>query len=144
MGFECGPCHDARELMIGQTTVPGVRTLVEEVENLSLDVKRRCPHAAAHSRGGDRPRGGMVPARVQEQTVVEGLSGPARNSGCRYPGREKSLPSARRSVGRAFPCEPIGFLWGMWGQDLVRWLLFTEGTLPIVDQEVVLWVASQP
>jgi len=44
--------------------------------------------------------------------------------------------------GQGFPLHTYWLPWGLWGQDLVRWFLFSEGSLPIVDREAVLWVES--
>jgi hypothetical protein len=45
--------------------------------------------------------------------------------------------------GQSFPLRRHWLPWGLWGQDLVRWLLFSSGELPEIDREVVLWVANE-
>jgi hypothetical protein len=54
----------------------------------------------------------------------------------------QDLPIGETFRGQSFPLRTHWLPWGLWEQDLVRWLLFTEGSLPTVDQEVVLWVSS--
>jgi hypothetical protein len=52
------------------------------------------------------------------------------------------LPIGETFRGQGHPLRWHWTPWGLWGQDLGRWLLFGEGSLPIVDQEVVLWVSG--
>jgi hypothetical protein len=140
-GVSVAHASDARELMIGQTTVPGVRDLVKEVETLSMDVE-----GDAHSLPltVEDATGPVVAwyLRDFDQTVVSGLSGmPDTLAVITLAGDDPAIGETFR--GQDFPVRTHWLLWGRWGQELVRWLLFTEGTLPVVDQEVVLWVSGQ-
>jgi hypothetical protein len=54
----------------------------------------------------------------------------------------QDLPIGETYRGQGFPLRTHWLPWGLWEQGLARWILFTEGSLPVVDQEVVLWVAS--
>jgi len=56
----------------------------------------------------------------------------------------QDLPIGETFRGQGFALRTHWLPWGLWGRELVRWLLFTEGSLPVVDQEVVLWVAGGP
>ena len=44
--------------------------------------------------------------------------------------------------GQGYPLRWHWLPWGLGGQELVRWLFFGEGSLPVIDQEVVLWVSD--
>jgi uncharacterized protein (TIGR03663 family) len=132
---------DARELMILQTTVPDVRKLVAASEALSLD-KAGDAHTLAIT--VDAEAGPVVAWYLREfgnQTVVEGLSTPPDTVAAITLAAE-DLPIGETFRGQGFPLRTHWLPWGRWGQPLIRWLLFTEGDLPIVDQEVVLWVQS--
>jgi uncharacterized protein (TIGR03663 family) len=142
-GLNFDHAADARELMAGHATAPEVRTLVEELETLSLNQAgdahtlpitvdvRTGPVVAWYLRG------------FRGQEVIEGLSAP--------PGTTAAVtlavddpPIGEAFRGQGFPLQTRWLPWGLWGQDLVRWLLFNDATLPPVQQEVVLWVASPP
>jgi len=132
---------DPRELMIGQSTAPGVRQLVDQLEKLSLD---RAGDAHTLAVTVDAATGPVVAWYLREfehLAVVQGLSRPPET------GAAVTLAAADLPIGEAFrgqgrPLRWHWAPWGLWGQDLVRWLLFGEGSLPIVDQEVVLWVSE--
>jgi hypothetical protein len=134
---------DARELMIMQTTDPDVRLLVEGAEALSL-AKARDAHTLAIT--VDATTGPVVAWYLREfknLAIVEGLSTPPDTMAAVTLAVEDP-PIGETFRGQGFSLRSHWLPWGLWGQDLVRWLLFTEGSLPVVDQEVVLWVASQP
>jgi len=134
---------DARELMILHSTAPEVRTLVEETKALSLAKE-----------GGffslpltvDAATGPVVAWYLRDfvnQTVVEGLAAPPQTMAAVTLALENP-PLGETFRGQGFPLRSRWLPWGQWGQSLIRWLLFTEGPLPLVDREVVLWVVSEP
>jgi len=133
---------DPRELMIGQSTAPEVRLFVQRLEALSL------------AQSGDRhtlpvtveTRTGPVVAwylrEFARQTLVEELTAPPDT----YAAVTLAVtdpPIGETFRGQGFPLRSHWLPWGLWGQDLARWLLFTAGSQPTVDQELVLWVASE-
>jgi uncharacterized protein (TIGR03663 family) len=132
---------DSRELMLEQTTVPGIRALVEELETLSLNVEGDAHTLALTVEEATGPVVAWY-LREFEQDVVASLSGvPETLAVITLAGDEPAIGETFR--GTAFPLRTRWLLWGRWGQDLVRWFLFSEGPLPVVDQEVVLWVSGQ-
>jgi hypothetical protein len=129
--------------MIMQTTVPEVRMLVEETENLSLVQSGDAHTLPLTVEVGTGPVVEWYLREFKNQTMVEGLStSPETAAVITLAVEEPAIGEVFR--GQGFALRTHWLPWGLWGQDLIRWLLFTEGTLPIVDQEVVLWVASQP
>jgi uncharacterized protein (TIGR03663 family) len=134
---------DPRELMLMQTTVPDVRRLVEQVEALALDQSGDAHTLPITVDAGTGPVVAWYLREFDRQTVVEGLSTP--------PGTLAAValavhdpPIGETFRGQSFPLRSHWLPWGLQGQKLVRWLLFTDTVLPQVDQEVVLWVASNP
>ena len=73
--------------------------------------------------------------------VVEGLSQPP-DSGAAVTLARADLPIGEAFRGQGYPLRWHWLPWGLGGQDLVRWLLFGEGSQPVIDQEVVLWVSD--
>jgi len=74
-------------------------------------------------------------------TAVEALSSPPDTLAA------VTLAQDQPAIGEAFSGQGFALRshwlpWGLQGQDLLRWLLFAESTEPVVDQEVVLWVAD--
>ncbi len=134
---------DARELMIMQTTVPEVRLFVDRLEALSLE-KSGDAHTLQFS--VDAATGPVVAWYLRDfgqQSVVDGLSAPP-DTVAAVTLAAQDLPIGETFRGQGFALRTHWLPWGLWGRDLVRWLLFTEGSLPVVDQEVVLWVAGSP
>lgn len=134
---------DARELMILETTVPDVRAFVERVEALSLE---KAGDAHTLSFAVDAATGPVVAWYLREfegLSIVEGLSAPP-DTVAAVTLAARDLPIGESFRGQGFPLRTHWLPWGLWGPDLVRWLLFTEGSLPVVDQEVVLWVMTGP
>jgi uncharacterized protein (TIGR03663 family) len=140
---------DARELMILHTTVPDVRLLVERLQALSLD-KSGDAHTLPFT--VDAATGPVVAWYLRDfsrQSVTEGLSTPP-DTAVAVTLAAQDLPIGETFRGQGFPLRtywlpwPDGSGWTVWRQQLVRWLLFTDASLPAVDQEVVLWVASEP
>ena len=135
---------DAREFMILRTTVPDVRTLVEEVEALSLAESgdmHTLPLTVDSSTG---PVVAWYLRQFVNQTLVEGLSGPPATMAALTLASEEEPPIGETFRGQGFPLRSHWSPWGQRGQGLIRWLLFTEGPLPTIDREVVLWVESRP
>lgn len=133
---------DPRELMIGQGAAPEVRELVERVEALSLD---RTGDLHTLRLTVEKDTGPVVAWYLREFkhiTVVENLSGPPITSTAVTLARQ-DLPIGETYRGRGFPLRSHWWPWGLWNQPLVRWLLFSEGSQPVVDQEVVLWISDQ-
>ncbi len=133
---------DPRELMIGQGTAPEVRVFAERVEALSL-AKSLDAHTLPLT--VDEATGPVVAWYLREfenLTVVESLSAPPSTEVAVTLARQ-DLPIGETYRGRGFALRSHWWPWGLWNQPLVRWLLFTEGSQPIVDQEVVLWISDQ-
>ncbi|MEJ2736375.1 MAG: TIGR03663 family protein [Anaerolineae bacterium] len=134
---------DARELMIMQTTVPEVRLFVDRLEALSLE-KSGDAHTLQFT--VDTATGPVVAWYLRDfgqQSTTDGLSAPPETVAA-VTLAAQDLPIGETFRGQGFALRTHWLPWGLWGRDLVRWLLFTEGSLPIVDQEVVLWVVSSP
>jgi len=132
---------DARELIIMETTVPDVHLMVERLEALSLQ-KAGDAHTLAFT--VDAATGPVVAWYLRDfgqRTVVEGLATPPDTVAAVTLGTQE-LPIGETFRGQGFPLRTHWLPWGLWGRDLARWLLFNEGNLPVVDQEVVLWVAG--
>lgn len=141
-GVNFAHASDPRELMIVQTTVPDVRLLVERLEALSMD---EAGDAHTLSFTVDAATGPVVAWYLREfdgQTVVEGLSTPPETVAA-VTLSAQDLPIGETYRGQGFPLRAHWLPWGLWGQELVRWLLFADSTLPVVDREVVLWVESE-
>ncbi|MFN2227562.1 MAG: hypothetical protein ACK2UY_14665, partial [Anaerolineae bacterium] len=132
---------DPRELMIGQSTAPGARQLAGQLEELSLDRSGDAHTLPVTVDAATGPVMAWYLREFEHLTVVEGLSRPPDTLAA------VTLAAADLPIGEIFrgqgrPLRWHWTPWGLWGQDLVRWLLFGEGSLPIVDQEVVLWVSA--
>jgi peptidoglycan hydrolase-like protein with peptidoglycan-binding domain len=128
--------------MIAQSTAPDVRELVSQLETLSLDKagdQHTLPLTVDEATG---PVLAWYIREFQDVTTVEGLSAPP-DTVAAVTLVLQDPPIGETFRGRGFPLHTHWSPWGLGGQSLVRWLLFTDGSLPIVDQEVVLWVASQ-
>jgi uncharacterized protein (TIGR03663 family) len=134
---------DPRELMIVQTTSPDVRALVQATETLSLD---KAGDAHTLHLTVDAATGPVVAWYLRDfrnQTVVEGLSAPP-DTVAAVTLAVDNPPIGETFRGRGFNLRWHSLPWDLWGQTWFRWLMFTEGTQPVVDQQVVLWVAGQP
>ncbi len=132
---------DPRELMIGQSTAPGVRLLIDELEELSRD---RAGDLHTLEVTVDTATGPVVAWYLREfenLSVVEGLSRPP-DTLVALTLAAADLPIGETFRGQGHALRWHWLPWGLWGQELVGWLLFGEGSLPIVDQEVVLWVSG--
>jgi len=56
----------------------------------------------------------------------------------------QDLPIGETFRGQGFALQTHWLPWGLRGKALFRWLLFAQADEPVVDQEVVLWVVSEP
>jgi uncharacterized protein (TIGR03663 family) len=142
-GLNFAHASDARELMILQTTVPDVRLFAERVGALSLD---KSGDAATLPITVDAATGPVVDWYLRDfgqRMVVGDLSTPPGTMAA-VSLAAQDLPIGETFRGQAFPLRTHWLPWGLGGRELVRWLLFTEVSLPVVDQEVVLWVMSEP
>jgi hypothetical protein len=132
---------DPRELLVGQSTAPGVRLLVDQLEELS---RNRSGDAHTLEVTVDAAAGPVVGWYLREFShldLVEGLSQPP-NSRAAVTLAQADLPIGEAFRGQGYPLRWHWLPWGLGGQDLVRWLLFSEASLPVIDQEVVLWVSD--
>jgi hypothetical protein len=78
-----------------------------------------------------------------QRQVVEELSGePGTTAAVSLASQD--LPIGETFRGQGFPLRTHWLPWGLRGDSLVDWLLFNEAGEPVIDQEVVLWVASGP
>jgi uncharacterized protein (TIGR03663 family) len=140
-GLNFAHAADPRELMVLHTTAWEVRLLVDQLEELS-----RNQQGDAHTLPitVDTTTGPVVAWYLRDfekQVMVEGLSDPPDTMAA------ITLAMADPRIGESFrgqgfPLRKYWLPWGLWGQDLIRWLLFTEAAQPVVDHEVVLWVKS--
>jgi hypothetical protein len=140
-GVNFAHASDPRELMLGQATSPQVRTFVAHLEELS---RNRAGDAHTLAVTVDAETGPVVAWYLREfgqQVVVEGLAGPPETMAAVTLAR-RDLPIGETYRGQGYVLRSHWLPWGLWGADLVQWLFFTEGSLPVVDQEVVLWVAG--
>jgi uncharacterized protein (TIGR03663 family) len=132
---------DPRELMISRTTAPDVRELVRQLETLSVNKagdRHTLPLTVDEATG---PALAWYLREFEHVTTVDGLSTPPETLAAVTLVMENP-PIGETFRGRGFPLRTRWAPWGLGGQRLVKWLLFTDGPLPIVDEEVVLWVAS--
>jgi hypothetical protein len=130
-----------RELLVSQSTAPGVGQLVNHLEELS---RNRSGDVHTLEVTVDADTGPVVAWYLrgfEHLDVVEGLSQPPDARAAVTLARA-DLPIGEAFRGQGYPLRWHWLPWGLWGQDLVRWLLFGEGSLPIIDQEVVLWVSD--
>ncbi|MFC2016064.1 hypothetical protein ACFLUM_03945, partial [Chloroflexota bacterium] len=134
---------DSRELMVTRTTAPDVRVFVEAVEKLSLAKagdEHTLPITVEASTG---PVVAWYLREFDQQIVLESLSG-GSGTGAVVTLAMQDAPIGETYRGRGFPLRHSWAPVGLRGPELVRWLLFTEGSQPKVDQEVVLWVTGYP
>ena len=134
---------DPRQLMIMQTTAPEVRRFVESVRALSLDSSGDATTLPITVDAGTGPVIEWVLRDFGQKLVVEDLlTQPGTTAAVSLAAQD--LPIGEIFRGQGFPLRTHWLPWGLGGKDLVRWLLFEEAGEPRVDQEVVLWVMSEP
>lgn len=134
---------DARELMILQTTTPGVRLFAGRVAALSLDSSGDATTLPITVDAATGPVVEWVLRHMQHQQVVKDLATPPDTIAA-VSLAAQDLPIGETFRGQGFTLREHWLPWGLRGKDLVRWLLFTEAGPPVVDQQVVLWVKSEP
>jgi hypothetical protein len=142
-GVNFAHATDPREIMIGQTTLPDVHLFEERLQALSM---HNSGDAHTLSFTLDAATGPVVAWYLrdfQNKIVVEELSTPPQTVAA-VTLAAQDLPIGETFRGQGFPLRAHWQPWGLWGQPLIRWLLFNEASQPTVDQEVVLWVASEP
>jgi uncharacterized protein (TIGR03663 family) len=142
-GLNFAHASDARELMIMQTTAPDVRLFVERIGALSLE---KSGDARALPVTLDAATGPVVAWYLRDfgqQLVVGDLSTPPDTIAA-VTLAAQDLPIGETFRGQGFPLRTHWLPWGLGGKALARWLLFADASLPVVDQEVVLWVRSEP
>lgn len=140
-GLNVTHAADPRELMIGQTSAPDVRLLVDRLEALSL-ARAGDAHTLPVTVAADT--GPVVAWYLRDfdhLSLVENLTAPP-DTVAAVTLAARDLPIGETFQGQGFPLRAHWSPWGLWGQDLVRWLLFTDAGLPTVDQEIVLWVVG--
>jgi hypothetical protein len=132
---------DPRDLLVGQSTAPGVGLLVGQLEELS---QNRSGDVHTLEVTVDAATGPVVRWYLRDfkrLDIVDGLSQPP-DTGAAVTLASSDLPLGEEFRGQGYPLRWHWLPWGLWGQDLIRWLLFGEGSLPTIDQEVVLWVSG--
>jgi uncharacterized protein (TIGR03663 family) len=141
-GLNFAHAADPRELMIAKTTAPDVRELVRQMEALSLSKSGDSHTLPVTVDDATGPAIAWYLREFQHVTMVDGLSTPP-DTVAAVTLVMQDPPIGETFRGRGFPLRTRWAPWGLGGQGLVQWLFFTSGPLPIVDEEVVLWVASQ-
>jgi hypothetical protein len=134
---------DPRELMIGKATAPDVRAFVDHLEELSL-AKAGDAHTLPLTVDADT--GPVVAWYLRDfdgQFVVEGVSEPPYTAAAVTLALQDP-PMGETFRGTSYRLQHHWLPWGVRGQKFVSWLLFTADGPPVVDKEIVLWVASQP
>jgi uncharacterized protein (TIGR03663 family) len=134
---------DPLELMIGRATAPDVRAFVDHLEELSLakaSDARTLPFTVDSATG---PVVAWYLRDFHEQIVVEGVSEPP-DTVAAVTLAVQDPPMGETFRGTSYPLQHHWLPWGLRGQKFLRWLLFTADGPPVVDKEIVLWVASQP
>jgi uncharacterized protein (TIGR03663 family) len=142
-GLNFAHASDPRELMIMQTTAPDVHRFVDRLGALSLD---KSGDATTLPITVDAATGPVVAWYLRgfgQQFVVEDLfTQPGTIAAVSLPAQD--LPIGETFRGQGFPLRTHWLPWGLDGKTLIRWLLFEETSQPVVDQELVLWVISEP
>ena len=134
---------DPRELMILRTTSPEVRVFAESLGALSLD---KAGDATTLPITVDATTGPVVSWYLRgfrQQSVVEELyAQPGTAAAVSLAAQD--LPIGETFRGQGFVLRQRWLPWGLGAKDVIRWLLFTEVSSPVVEQEVVLWVMGEP
>jgi uncharacterized protein (TIGR03663 family) len=141
---------DPRELLVvsDRATSPQVRLLASELAELSMELRG---DAYTLPVTVDASTGPVVDWYLRHWPVtrVEALSSPpvtlaAVTLAQACTGQSECDQPAIGDVftGQGFVLRRRWLPWGLRGQDLIRWSLFSESATPIVDREVVLWVAD--
>ncbi len=140
-GANVARAADPRELLVAQTTSPQVRTLVAELEQLSVNESGAFHTLPVTVEAATGPVIAWYLREFEQQVVVEELPAPPQTVAALTLAHQ-DLPIGETYRGQGFALRVRWAPWGLWGRKLSRWLLFGEGDQPIVDRQVVLWVAS--
>ena len=148
-GPSFGRATDPRELLVvpDRATSPQVRLLASELEELSRELKGDAHTLPITVDAGTGPVVAWY-LRHWPVTSVQAFSAPPETLAAITLAQACTEPSeCDPAIGEAFSGQGFALRshwlpWGLWGQDLLRWLLFAESAEPIVDREVVLWVAD--
>jgi len=132
---------DPRELLNLQPTPPEVRTLVADLETLS-ETRLNDIHALPVT--VEAQTGPVVAWYLRDfhkQTVVDSLANqPAPpDTPAAVTLAAENLPIGETFRGQSFPLRTHWQPWGLDGRQWIRWFLFSESNLPVVDREAVLW-----
>ena len=134
---------DPRELIVQQTTAPDVHRFVDSVRALSRDTSGDATTLPVTVDAGTGPVVEWYLRDFGRQEVVEELSGePGTTAAVSLAAQD--LPIGDTFRGQGFPLRTRWQPWELRGNDLISWLLFDEAGEPVIDQEVVLWVKSEP
>ena len=136
---------DARELLNLQPTPPELRSLVTELETLS-ETRVNDIHALPVT--VEAQAGPVVAWYLRDwrkQTVVDSLANqPAPpDTPAAVSLAAANMPIGETFRGQGFPLRLNWEPWGLDGRQWIRWLLLSEGNLPVVDREAVLWAATE-
>ncbi len=134
---------DPRELMVRYATAPDVREFVDHLEKLSVE-EAGDDHTLPVT--VDAATGPVVAWYLRDfdrQFVVEGVSEPPYTVAAVTLALQDP-PMGETFRGASYPLQQHWLPWGLRGQKFVGWLLFAADGPPVVDKELVLWVASQP
>jgi len=136
---------DARELLNLKPTPLEVRYLVTELETLS---ETRLGDIHALPVTVEAQTGPVVAWYLRDfhrQTVVDSLANqpapPETQAAVSLAAQDLSIGESFR--GQAFPLHATWEPWGQNGREWIRWFLYSEGYQPVVDQQAVLWAATQ-
>lgn len=130
---------DPREIMIEHATAPDVRDFVDEMEALSMAQSGDAHTLPVTVHALTGPVVSWYLRDFGQQRVVDTLSAPP-NTGAAVTLAQQDLPIGESFRGRGFPLRTHWQPWGLGSRQFVQWLLLGGGSLPIVDQEVVVWV----
>jgi uncharacterized protein (TIGR03663 family) len=134
---------DPRELMILQTTAPDVYQFVDSLSALSRDTSGDATTLAVTVDARTGPVVEWYLRDFGQQQVVAELSGkPGTAAAVSLAAQD--LPIGETFRGQGFPLRTHWLPWGQSGNSWVNWLLFSKADEPVIDQEVVLWVVSEP
>ena len=135
--------NDPRELMIVRTTSPDVRLFAEHLGALSMELAGDATTLPVTIDASTGPVVAWTLRDFQQQSVVEELHAePGTLAAVSLAAQD--LPIGETFRGQGFVLRERWLPWGLGAKDVIRWLLFTEVSSPVVEQEVVLWVMGEP
>ena len=135
--------NDPRELMIVRTTSPDVRLFAEHLGALSMELAGDATTLPVTIDASTGPVVAWTLRDFEQQSVVEELyAEPSTLAAVSLAAQD--LPIGETFRGQGFVLRERWLPWGLGAKDVIRWLLFTEVSSPVVEQEVVLWVMGEP